>query len=74
MNALLNSVTFVAATEGGETADNPLLSPSPGLMIWTIIMFFLTLLILKQFVFGPLGETIEKRRIKIADDLTEVEA
>jgi len=38
---------------------NPLLELSPGLMIWTIVVFLLTLLILKKFVFGPVGEAIE---------------
>lgn len=73
MNALLNSVSLVAATEGAEEGGNPLLTASPGLMIWTIIMFFLTLLILKKWVFGPLGAAIEKRRTKIEEDLSEAE-
>jgi F0F1-type ATP synthase membrane subunit b/b' len=45
---------------------NPLLQVSPGLMIWTIVVFLLTLLILKKFVFGPVGEMLEKRRLSIA--------
>lgn len=74
MNALQNSISLVAATEGAEASnENPLLTASPGLMIWTIIMFFLTLLILKKWVFGPLGESIEKRRTKIEEDLGEAE-
>jgi F-type H+-transporting ATPase subunit b len=36
MNTLVNSFTVVAEE------DNPLLSLSPGLMIWTMIMFLLT--------------------------------
>lgn len=72
MESLLTGVTIVAATEG-EDGGNPLLSPSPGLMIWTVIIFFITLFILKKFVFGPVGEMIEKRRTKIQDDLDEAE-
>ena len=45
---------------------NPLLELSPGLMIWTVVIFLLTLLILKKFVFGPVGEMIEKRRAAIS--------
>lgn len=71
MNAILNSVPFVAAAEGGN--DNPLLSPSPGLMIWTMIMFLITLYVLQKYVFGPVGEMIAKRRQKIEDDITEAE-
>lgn len=73
MNALLNSVQFVAAAESGAENENPLLTASPGLMIWTIIMFFLTLLILKKWVFGPVGEMIAKRRTTIEENLAEAE-
>ncbi len=74
MNVLLNNASLItAAAEGAAKKENPLLSPSPGLMIWTILMFFLTLLILKKWVFGPLGAAIEKRRTKIEEDLSEAE-
>ncbi len=71
MEFLLTGVSLVASTEG--EGDNPLLSPSPGLMVWTVIIFFITLFILKKFVFGPVGEMIEKRRTKIQNDLDEAE-
>ena len=56
-----------------EESDNPLLAISPGLMIWTLVMFGITLLIMKKYVFGPLGEAIEKRRTHIEQSLEEVE-
>ncbi len=68
MNALEN-IHPVAA--GG---DNPLLMASPGLMIWTIVMFFITLYILKRFVFGPVAEAVEKRRAKIAQSIDDAES
>ncbi len=71
MNVLVNSATVVAAE--GESGGNPLLSLSPGLMIWTMIMFLITLFILKKYVFGPVGEMIDKRRQKIEDDMSEAE-
>ena len=61
---------LIAAEEGG----NPLLSPQPGLMIWTLVMFLITLWILKRYVFGPLGEFLEARRTKIAEDLDSAES
>lgn len=67
MNTLVNSVTVVAEE------DNPLLSLSPGLMVWTMIMFLITLFILKKYVFGPVGEMIDKRRQKIEDDISQAE-
>ena len=56
-----------------EESDNPLLAISPGLMIWTLVMFGITLFILKRYVFGPLGEAIEKRRTHISQSLEEAE-
>ncbi|MGB1711178.1 MAG: F0F1 ATP synthase subunit B [Miltoncostaeaceae bacterium] len=47
---------------------------SPGLMIWTVVVFLLTLLILKKFVFGPVGQAIEKRRSSISASIQEAES
>jgi F-type H+-transporting ATPase subunit b len=73
MTAFHQSLQFAAAAAEGETKENPLLTGSPGLMIWTIVMFFLTLFILKKYVFGPLGESIEKRRTAIQQSIEEAE-
>ncbi len=68
------SFLITAQAAAGEAEnENPLLTASPGLMIWTIVMFFLTLLILKKYVFGPLGATIEKRRTQIQESIDEAE-
>jgi F-type H+-transporting ATPase subunit b len=68
MSALADSAVVTAASE------NPLLEASPGLMIWTVVMFFLTLLILKRYVFGPLSAAIEKRRTQIQQSIDEAES
>jgi F-type H+-transporting ATPase subunit b len=57
-----------------SAAENPLLQASPGLMIWTFVMFFITLYILKRYVFGPLSATIEKRRAGIEQSIQEAES
>jgi len=57
------------ADDGG----NPLLEASPGLMIWTLVIFGITLFILKRYVFGPVGQAIEKRRAEIAASIEEAE-
>lgn len=43
-------------------------------MIWTVVVFLLTLLILKKFVFGPVGQAIEKRRSSISASIQEAES
>jgi len=75
-------VSALAAMTGGGTpladvraveAANPLLEASPGLMIWTLVCFGITLWILKRYVFGPLSAALEKRRSQIAQSLEESE-
>jgi F-type H+-transporting ATPase subunit b len=57
------------ADDGG----NPLLEASPGLMIWTLVIFGITLFILKKYVFGPVGQAVEKRRTEISRSIEEAE-
>ena len=59
--------------ESGDDGGNPLLEASPGLMIWTLVIFGITLFILKRYVFGPVGQAIEKRRSDIAQSIDEAE-
>lgn len=54
-------------------ASNPLLEPSPGLMIWTLVTFGLCLLILRKYVFPPVAKAIENRRLEIAQSIDEAE-
>jgi F-type H+-transporting ATPase subunit b len=54
-------------------ATSPLIQISPGVMIWTLVIFGLTLFILKKYVFGPVSEAIEKRRTQIAASIDEAE-
>jgi F-type H+-transporting ATPase subunit b len=42
-------------------------------MIWTLVMFAITLFIMKRYVFGPVGDLIEKRRRDIAESIAEAE-
>lgn len=46
-----------------------LLTPHPGLMVWTIITFVVVLVILKAKVWGPLLEALDERERSIRDAL-----
>ena len=39
-------------------AANPLIEVRPGLMIWTIVCFLITLYVLKRYAFGPIQKLI----------------
>jgi F-type H+-transporting ATPase subunit b len=54
-------------------ADNSLIQPIPGLMIWTLISFGITFFVLKRYAFGPIQKTIDERRDRIRQSLLEAE-
>ena len=59
--------------EADDSGSNPLLEASPGLMIWTLVMFLITLWIMKKWVFGPVSQMVQKRRDHIAESIDEAE-
>ena len=54
-------------------ASNPLIQVTPGLMIWTIVCFLITLFVLKRFAFGPIQKAIDERRDWIRASLDEAD-
>ena len=54
-------------------AANPLIEVNPGLMIWTIVCFLITLFVLKRYAFGPIQKTIDERRERIRQSIEEAE-
>jgi F-type H+-transporting ATPase subunit b len=46
-------------------AANPLISVTPGLMIWTIVCFLIALWVLKRYAFGPIQKLIDDRQQSI---------
>src|SRR5215218_8291586 len=73
MGSLLPFLLPLQAAAEEDSSDNPLLKASPGLMIWTLVIFGITLFIMKRYVFGPVGQAIEKRRNDIAQSIEEAE-
>jgi F-type H+-transporting ATPase subunit b len=54
-------------------SENPLLQFEPGLMIWTVITFLATLLVLRKIAWGPLLKALDDREKRIDDALTKAE-
>ena len=54
-------------------ADSALVTPSPGLMIWTLVIFFITMYLLKRLAFGRIAEYIDERRTAVRDNLESAE-
>jgi F-type H+-transporting ATPase subunit b len=54
-------------------ASNALIQVTPGLMIWTIVAFFITFFVLKRYAFGPIQNMIDERRAQIARSIEEAD-
>jgi F-type H+-transporting ATPase subunit b len=54
-------------------ASNALIKVTPGLMIWTIVAFLITLFVLQRWAFGPIQKTIDERRERIRQSLVEAD-
>jgi len=53
--------------------DSTLITPTTGLMIWTLVTFVAVLALLKWKAFGPLQEMLDERRKAISADLDAAE-
>jgi F-type H+-transporting ATPase subunit b len=58
---------FLAAEEGG--GGSFLVSPSLGLMIWTLLAFGITLYLLNKLAFPRIAEALDRRRRAIDDSI-----
>src|SRR3954451_14801257 len=67
---LLAPASALAAKSGG---GNFLVTPSVGLMIWTLIAFGLTLLILRKLAFPRIQEALDKRQKAIDESIDAAE-
>jgi F-type H+-transporting ATPase subunit b len=54
-------------------ASSGLIKVVPGLMIWTVVCFLLTLFVLKRFAFGPIQNMLDERRERIQRSIEEAE-
>ena len=63
----------LAAEGGSEESGNFLVSPGVGLMIWTLVLFLITLWVLKKFAFPKIQEALDKRAKVIAESIESAE-
>jgi F-type H+-transporting ATPase subunit b len=54
-------------------ASSPLTKIIPGLMIWTLVFFFITFYVLKRYAFGPIQRVIDERRERIRQSIEEAD-
>jgi F-type H+-transporting ATPase subunit b len=66
VGALTNSLVLAAEKSGGGSF---LVSPGLGLMIWTLIAFGATFLILRKYAYPRISDALEKRRLMIEESI-----
>jgi F-type H+-transporting ATPase subunit b len=54
--------------------DSTLITPTTGLMIWTLVTFVIVLIVLKRYAFGPIQQMLDARRQAIVADLDAAES
>ncbi len=64
---------FVLAASEGDSGGSFLVSPDVGLMIWTLIAFGATLLLLRKFAFPRIAEALDRRQRAIEDSIDTAE-
>jgi len=65
---------LLAAAEGGSAGGGSfLVTPSLGLMIWTLIAFGVTFWVLKKFAYPKIEEALDKRAALISESLDSAE-
>jgi F-type H+-transporting ATPase subunit b len=67
------STALLLAQATEEDGGSGLISPVPGLMIWTIVTFLIVLFVLRRFAFGRIQGLIDARRDRIREALDEAD-
>lgn len=75
MIELINQLPFAAEqVPPAEESSSFIVSPGIGLMIWTLVIFFVVLWVLSKYVWPKIIEAIETRQAAITDSLDHAEA
>jgi F-type H+-transporting ATPase subunit b len=66
---MLTGIITPLAAAAEEESSNFLVSPDVGLMIWTLLAFVITFLILRKLAFPKISEALEKRQHLIEESI-----
>jgi F-type H+-transporting ATPase subunit b len=70
---MLATVLPLAADAAQEESSNFLVSPDVGLMIWTLLAFFVAFFILRKWAWPAISEALEKRQHAIEESIDTAE-
>jgi F-type H+-transporting ATPase subunit b len=69
LNGIITALPLAADTAAEDKSSNFLVSPDVGLMLWTLLVFFVTLFLLRKYAFPPIKEALEKRQHLIEESI-----
>ncbi len=71
---MLATLTTVFAVEaGGDEGGSFLVSPNVGLMLWTLLVFFISFLLLRKLAFPRIAEALDRRQRAIEESIESAE-
>jgi F-type H+-transporting ATPase subunit b len=62
-------LVFATEAAGAEEGGNFLVSPDVGLMIWLLLAFGITLLVLRKYAFPAIADALDKRQRAIEESI-----
>lgn len=74
MLATLTTTTEALVLAASDEGLNPLVKPVPGLMIWVLLVFVVSMWVLKKYAWPPIIEIIDKRQRSIEEQIAASEA
>lgn len=74
MLATLTTTTEALVLAASDEGLNPLVKPVPGLMIWVLLVFVVSMWVLKKYAWPPIIEIIDKRQRAIEEQIAASEA
>ncbi len=63
----------IAASSSGSSSGSFLISPNVGLMIWTLLLFVISMYILSKLAFPRISEALDRRQKAIEDSIDAAE-
>lgn len=73
MLATLTTTTEALVLAASDEGLNPLVKPAPGLMIWVLLVFVVSMWVLKKYAWPPITEIIDKRQRAIEEQIAASE-
>src|SRR3954462_8211360 len=69
LNGIITALPLAAEDAAKDKSSNFLVSPDVGLMLWTLVVFVVTFLLLRKFAFPAISAALEKRQHLIEESI-----